>query len=158
MDIPIQHEAFSGRGLYLRPGTFLKGPRVLIDGAEAKGRFLKYFLRDNSGNKVLLRLKSNGLDPIPKIVIGGQTIEIARPLAWYEYLWMGLPIVLAFYGGALGTLVGLFAIYSSSHVFRSDRSTGTKFAISAAISIGSVVFFIVCIVILKLFLGQSSLS
>jgi hypothetical protein len=156
MDLPIEHEAFSGRGLILRTGGFFKGPRLLIDGTEAKGKRLKYSLRDNSGNQVDVRLKSNGLDPIPKVEIAGRTIELARPLTWYEYIWMGLPIVLVFSGGGLGVLFGLLAIYSSARVFRSDRSAGAKFGLSAVISLGAALAFFACVVLIQLLFGQPS--
>jgi hypothetical protein len=156
MDIPIEHQAFAGRGLALRTAGFFRGPRLLIDGAEEKGKRLKFSLRDNSGNHVEVRLKSNGLDPIPKVQIAGQTIELARPLAWYEYVWMGLPIVLVFSGGGLGALFGLLAIYSSARVFRGDRSTPAKFGLSGAISLGATLAFFACVLLLHLLLGQPS--
>jgi len=156
MDLPIEHQAFSGRGLALRPGGFFKGPRLLIDGSEAKGKRLKYLLRDNSGNSVEVRLKSNGLDPIPKVQFADQTIALARPLTWYEYAWMSLPILLVFAGGGLGALFGLFAVYSSTHVFRGHRSTAAKFGLSAVISLGAALAFFVCAVSIELWLGKPS--
>src|SRR5437667_1223873 len=89
MDLPIKHEAFAGRGLAVRTAGFFKGPRLVIDGGEVKGKRLRFSLRDNSGQEREIRLKTNGLDPVPKVQIGGQAIELARPLAWYEYVWMG---------------------------------------------------------------------
>ncbi len=99
MDLPIKHNAFAGRGLALRTAGFFKGPRLIIDGGEVKGKRLRFSLRDNSGHERETRLKTNGLDPIPKVQIGDQTIELARPLAWYEHLWMAIPIALVFVGG-----------------------------------------------------------
>src|SRR5439155_937042 len=86
MDLPITHEAFAGRGLAVRTAGFFKGPRLIIDGGEVKGKRLRFSLRDNSGQEREIRLKTNGLDPVPKVQIGGQAIELARPLAWYEYV------------------------------------------------------------------------
>ncbi len=51
MDLPIKHEAFAGRGLALRTAGFFKGPRLIIDGGEVKGKRLRFSLRDNSGQE-----------------------------------------------------------------------------------------------------------
>ncbi len=60
MDLPIKHEAFAGRGLALRTAGFFKGPRLIIDGGEVKGKRLRFSLRDNSGQEREIRLKTNG--------------------------------------------------------------------------------------------------
>ena len=152
-DLPIAHEAFAGRGLVLRPAGFLRGPRLLIDGSEAKGRRQRYSLRDNIGNQVEVRLRGNGIDPVPKVEIAGRTIELARPLTWYEYVWMGIPIVLVVAGGALGAVFGLLGIYASARIFRGERSTGAKFGLSALVSLGAVLGFFVTALFLQLLIG-----
>ena len=42
-----------------------------------KGR---YPVRSNRGEEVLIQLKGNFIDPIPKVIFGGETIVLARPL------------------------------------------------------------------------------
>ena len=143
MDIEISHSGFIGRGLILRQAGFFSGPKLFIDASEIKKQKGIYNLKDNAGNSVELKIKSNGIDPIPQLFINGEKLEIARPLFWYEYLWMGLPIVLVFAGGGLGALFGMIAIYSSARIFRSDRNLISKYVLSALISIGTgLVFFI----------------
>jgi hypothetical protein len=154
MDVPIEHEAFAGRGLALRSGGMFSGPRLLIDGAEVKGKRLRFSLRDNTGNTREVRLRSNGFDPIPKVEIEGRTLVLARPLAWYEYAWMGLPIVLVFAGGALGVLFGLSAVYTSARVFRGDGSATAKYGLSALISLGASAAFFACVIALQLWVGE----
>src|SRR2546430_9214175 len=73
MDLLIKHEAFAGRGLAVRTAGFFKGPRLIIDGGEVKGKRLRFSLTDNSGHEREIRLKTNGLDPIPRVQIGAQT-------------------------------------------------------------------------------------
>jgi len=153
MDLPIKHEAFAGRGLALRTAGFFKGPRLIIDGGEVKGKRLRFSLRDNSGQEREIRLKTNGLDPVPKVQIGGQAIELARPLAWYEYAWMGIPIALVFVGGGLGALLGLAAVYSSARIFRSGRGTAAKYGPSALISLGAALAFFFAAPVLQLLIG-----
>jgi hypothetical protein len=86
MEMPIQQEAFTGRRLAIRTAGLFKGPRLIIDGAEAKGRRQRYTVRDNSGKEVIIRLRTNHVDPIPKVEIGAKVIEPARRLRWYEYV------------------------------------------------------------------------
>jgi hypothetical protein len=149
MDLPIDSKAFSGRGLAVRTASLFMRPRLVIDGAEVKGKRLRFSLRDNSGNVREIRLKFNGIDPIPKVEIEGHTIELARALTWYEYAWMGLPIVLVHAGGGLGALFGVMALYASVRIFRSDRGTAAKYASSAIISAGATLAFFVCAVLIR---------
>lgn len=142
MDIPIQHAAFAGRGLAVRAAGLLKGPRLLIDGGEVRGRRFQFSLRDNSGSDRTIRLRTNWVDPVPRVEIDGQTIQLARPFAWYEYVWIGLPIVLLFAGGALGGLFGGLAMYSSGHVFRSKRRGFAEYGLTGLISLAAVLVFL----------------
>ena len=67
-----------------------------------------------------------------------------RPLYWYEYGWMALPILLAFAGGGLGALVGLGAAHLNSRIFWSDRAVWLRYVLTALVSLAAVgVFFIV---------------
>lgn len=155
MDIPIAHQAFQGRGLMVRPAGLLKGPRVVIDGSEVKGRRLRFPVRDNSGNELVIRLRSNGIDPIPKVEMLGQVLELARPLKWNEYLWIGLPILLALQGGFLGALIGFSATYSSARIFRSDRTAAAKYGLTALISLAAVGVFFVLVILLQILIGST---
>ena len=152
MDISIQHEGFGGRGLAVRTAGFFKRPRLLIDGNEVKGKRLRYTVRDNSGKEVPIRLKANFLDPIPRVEIASNIIDVARRFRWYEYVWMGLPILLVFAGGGhggLGILIGLMAVHSSTRVFRSERRPLAKYALSALISLAAVSVFVVLIILIQ---------
>ena len=150
MDYQVEHSDFQGRGLAVRTGGFFGGARLVLDGALVEGKRAKYTVRDNEGRPRVIKLKGNGLDPIPKLDVDGDIISLTRSLAWYEYAWMGMPIILVFSGGALGALFGLLATYSSARIFRSDRGTGSKFALSGLISLGAVACFIAGVTALQL--------
>lgn len=156
MRLAIKHEAFTNRGLGVHTAGVFKGPRLMIDGREAKGKRLRFSVRDNSGNQREIRLRTNMFDPIPKVEIGDQTIQLARPLAWYEYAWMAIPIVLGLSGGALGAMFGFGALYASSRIFRSDRGAFAKYALSALISLGAAVAFFVSVGAIHLLVGVPS--
>ncbi len=119
-------------------------------GERVKGSWVKFSLRDNSGINREIRLKSNGYDPVPKVEIDGETIVLARPLAGCEIILIGLPfIVLVFVGlgflwpvgVGLGVFFGLFAIFASARVFRSDLSTAAKYGVNTLVALGAVVAF-----------------
>jgi hypothetical protein len=142
MDIPIKHQGFANRGLALRVAGVFNGPQLILDGRKVRGKRLRFSVRDNSGVPCEIRLRSNYIDPIPKVQIGDQTLELASPLAWYEYVWMSFPIILVFRGGVLGSMFGIAAVYSNARTFRSDRATAAKYALSALVSIGAVLGYL----------------
>lgn len=150
MDIPIKHQAFANRGLALRPASLFNGPQLILDGRKVKGKRLRFSVRDNSGVPCEIRLRSNYVDPVPRVQIGDQTIELARPLAWYEYVWMSFPIILVFSGGVLGAMFGVAAVYSNARTFRSDHATAAKYVLSALVSIGAVLAYLATAVGLRL--------
>jgi hypothetical protein len=154
MDIPIKHQAFANRGLALRPAGVFNGPQLILDGRKVKGKRLRFSVRDNSGAQREIRLKSNYLDPVPKVQIGDQTLELATPLAWYQYLWMSFPIVLVYSGGVLGAMFGVAAVLASGRIFRSDHSTAAKYVLSALTSIGAILGYLASAVALRLLVGM----
>jgi hypothetical protein len=153
MQIPISHAAFKGQNLAVETAGFFRGARVLHNGNPVEKRKGRYTVRSSAGQEVPIRLKSNFLDPIPKVVIGDETVLLARPLAWYEYAWVGLPVLLVFAGGALGALVGVAATYTSARIFRSDRGAFAKYALTGVISILALVVFLVLVVIAQQMIG-----
>jgi hypothetical protein len=67
---------------------------------------------------------------------------------------MGLPVLLAFHGGALGALIGFPALYSSARVFCSQRGATAKYALSGLISIAAVFVFFALALSIQTLLGQ----
>ena len=153
MDIAINHASFQQRHLALRPAGFFRGPRLLQNNGELTGKKGRYEVQDDSGRARVVEVKGRFLDPLPKVTVDGADYELARPLAWYEYAWMGFPIVLVFIGGAIGGGVGFAAAYSSARVFRSERSAVVKYLLTGGISIAAVVVWVVLAGLLQIALG-----
>jgi hypothetical protein len=143
MEIPINLEGFEGRGLRLKTASLFSFPKLVMDGHRAKGRWMRYLLRDNQGNNIQAKLRFNGLDPIPKIETGERVLQLARSLQWYEYAWMILPVILVVAGGFLGAFCGVPAVYSSTRIFRSERAPALKFFLTGVISLGAGLAFAV---------------
>ena len=143
MEIPIQAKGFEGRRLAVQTAGMFSSPKLLIDGTPAKQEKGRYVLRDNAGSQVQAKLIYNHIDPVPKVEIAGDVIQIARSLTWYEYGWGGWPILLLFHGGAIGGMCGALATWSNVRIFRGNRSPVAKYLITGAISILAVVGYVI---------------
>jgi len=152
MDLPLEHDDFQGRGLAVRTAGFFKSARLLVDQGEVSGKRSKFSVRDNHGRTREFKFKMNGIDPVPKVTIDGTAIRVTRSLTWYEYLWMGIPIVLVFTGGGLGALFGVLATYASARIFRSSRKTGIKYALAGTVSLGAAAAFVISAGAIQLFI------
>ena len=131
---------------------WLKGPRLLVDGSEAPrgGKRGSFRLRRDDGSETEVRFKPDWIDPVPKLEVDGQLLQVARPLRWYEWVWIGLPITLLFVGGFIGALAGFIAASASVHVMRSERGALYRFGVSALISIAAVLIYLIAVVLLQL--------
>ena len=156
MDYPFEHPAFRGRSLAVRAAGYFRRARLVVDGAELAGKWGKFSLHDSQGQPHEVKLKASFLDPIPKVILDGTTIELARPLAWYEYAWMGLPILLVVAGGALGALFGIAGTYASTRIFRGERGSAAKYALSGLVSVGAVAGFLAAAVAFQLLVVWNS--
>jgi hypothetical protein len=153
MEFPISRSGFEGQNLSVETAGFFRGARVLHNGNPVERRKGRYPVRSNRGEEVFIQLKSNFIDPIPKVIFGDETIFLARPLTWYEYVWIGLPILLVFTGGGLGALVGVTATYASARIFRGERGVFAKYGITAVISVVALIAFVVLAVIAQQVIG-----
>jgi hypothetical protein len=143
MDIPVALPGMEGQKLALRLAGTFSGAKLVLNDQEVAKENGQFFLRSNVGSTLAVKFKSRFLDPIPNLIVGGQTIELAPPLAWYQYAWMAIPIILVFLGGAIGGLCGGLAAGISSRIFRSDRSEGMKYALTGLISVGAFLTYFV---------------
>lgn len=153
MQIEVQNSAFKKQRLTVLPASWFKGPQLLLNGTAAPRKWGRYKVADDSGNESVVQLKYNYLDPIPKVKIGEDVSQLATPLRWYEYAWIGAPIILIFSGGAIGGLVGALGANASGKVFRSERGALAKYGLSAVITVLAFVMFVVLATIFQLLVG-----
>ena|ERR1700689_857509 len=99
MRIEIKHPAFKSQRMSVKTASFFTGPKLLLNGVVAKRNGRSYLVMSDSGQEVPVKVLYNFLDPIPKVKIGEEMIELAKPLQWYEYVWIGIPMLLVFAGG-----------------------------------------------------------
>ena len=156
MKISIAQPGFEDQNIAIETAGFFHGARLLQNGNPVARREGRYALRSNAGDEVQVQLRSNLVDPVPQVKFGSKTIALARPLAWYEYAWISLPILLILIGGALGGLVGFPATYSSARIFRGERSTAAKYGITAGVSLMAFVVFVVLAVVVRALIARAS--
>src|SRR5205823_11632010 len=126
----------------IQSASLFSGPKLVINGkriVKANG-FLRP--RDDNGAEIAMRFRHRFFDPIPNLEIGGNLMQLAPPLKWYQYAWMMLPILLVIGGGLLGAICGVIAMMLSAHIFRSERPVALRYALTAAISLASVVVYV----------------
>jgi hypothetical protein len=142
MAIPLHIEGFEGQNIQVEPAGFFTAARLLVDGQPApKGKKPNQNrLTRNDGREVVVTWRPQLLD-MPKLVVDGKTIDIVKPLHWYEWVWSALPILLIIIGGALGGITGIIAFSINSKIFRSEQATLLKYIYTLLISVGSVIVF-----------------
>ena len=145
MSYPLFIPGFENHDIEIEPSGFIRGPRLLLDGNPApRGpKRLQYVLTLPNGSKSIVQLKPSILDPVPKVVVDGDQIEVVEPLSAIQLIWSGLPIIMLFVGGAIGGLIGGGAYWINNLVFRPEMSTAEKYILTALISAIAVVLFLI---------------
>lgn len=156
MKIPIELVGFEGQDLTLETAGMFKRARIIInDKPAAKGSKRDQFvINDNNGFKVVVQLQQSFFDPVPKLVVDGQSIKLAKPLNTLQWIWSAIPIVLVFVGGAIGGAIGAGAFWINLRVFRSEMGALEKYVLTGMISALAVILSLVVATIFGMALGS----
>jgi len=141
VDIRVVHPRFQRRALAVRPAGVL-GPKLLVDGVPSTREKGAYRVEDDEGRVSVVKLKG-GIDPIPKVEVDGQLIQIAPNLPWYDFALAAWPFALVAVGGALGGLFGALAVTANLRIMRSSRHAGARYALALTIGVGACVAYAV---------------
>jgi hypothetical protein len=148
MQIEIKHPAFKVQRLSVETASFFTGPKLLLHGVVAKRNGRSYIVMSDTGQELVVKVLHNFFDPIPKVKIGEETIELAKLLKWYEYVWIAIPMLLVFASGALGGFVGAGSAVVNGRIFRSARGTLPRYGLAAVTTVaGTAVFFVLAVTI-----------
>lgn len=139
---------FESRKVVVRSPGIFSGPKLLIDDEVVKGSWGKYTLRRNDGKEIAARVVNNFIDPVPQLVVDGQTYAPIPPLPWYQLVWAGAPILLLFIGGFVGALFGAVAAYFNTYIFRSSLQPVLKYVVTAFISGAAIVLYLILAMLL----------
>jgi hypothetical protein len=152
--LKITYPGFEGRGLALRPMGFFQGAAIVCDGHAAARKGRTFTLTDNGGAPVTFRLNGNFVDPIPAVVVGGQTtIRLGRPFAWHEYVWVALPLALLVVGGALGAVCGGVAMLVNARLLRSAEPAWIRYGLGLLVIVAAVIAWLVLATMITLAIG-----
>lgn len=118
--------------------SFWSGPKLLINGQLApKGRTRgEMLLQRNDGTQATAswRPQMFGVD-VPQLAVDGKVVQVVEPLKWYQWVWIGLPILLVFGGGALGALAGAIGLTISAKIMRQPLNGVVKYALTGLVTV-----------------------
>jgi hypothetical protein len=143
---PVQAEGFEGQTIEISSSSFFSGPKLLINGEPAsKGpKRNQMILRRNDGKEVIAFWKPRALGfDVPQLSIDGKDISIVKPLEWFELVWCGISIVLIFFGGLIGGVVGALSFSMNTKIFRSQTGAVMKYLTTGGVSVLAVIIYFI---------------
>ena len=145
--IPVYIPGFEGRQVWVQTAGAFSGSKLFVDGrpADPGPKRGQYLLHRNDGWQVTAFFKGGFPDPIPTLVVNGQTIRLAPPLAWYEWIWIGIPLLLIVLGGSIGGALGGAATALNAHLFRGQTNPAAKYFLSGLVSAACLVIWLVIV-------------
>lgn len=113
----------------------------------------KPFLIPKGNNEFLKAFpKQSFPDLIPTLEVNGVKNNIAEKLKWFQYLLGGIPILLLFFGGVLGAVIGVIATMTNYNIFRQEGILINKYLKVIGIIVSSLIIYLVLITLLQKFL------
>lgn len=157
MRYEVKHPAFVKRQLSVETtGKLIIVPRLFVNGEPATsvpGKYNHYLLASDAGVDTAIRFKTRYPDPIPKLMVGNDEIDLVPALQWYEYAWILLPYGLVTIGGAVGGLCGFLAVAANSRILRSERGALVRYLQSLMVTIVAVFVWLVIAVMIRMLIG-----
>lgn len=141
--IPVKVAGFENQKIEVKPSGFASTAKLFVNGLEAvKGKKRgQMLLRQDDGTEVIAKWKGNFLD-VPKLEVNGQIYHIDKPIKWYQWIWGGWPIMMIFFGGALGGICGAIALSVNLKIYRAeDIHPVLQYFITAVISVTSIFIY-----------------
>jgi hypothetical protein len=150
MIYPVKIQGFENQNIEVKQGLFT-GAKLLFNGQPAPSytRGVMLLSRDD-GSKVDATWKKEfmGFD-VPKLIVGGNEIQVVKHLQWYEYLWSGLLVLLLIYGGILGLVGAVFGLILNVRIFRSSKSRLLGFILTSI----ATILILVIVIAVKIIIG-----
>lgn len=136
MEMVLDLKGFEGRRLIARSASALSGPRLIVDGMPAKAHKGKYTIKNNYGQDIEFRWKPDLLMLDPALIIAGDTIHFHnKRLAWYEYVWVALPLTLLLIGGAIGGALGGAATCINASIYRTQPHVWMRYLATGTVTL-----------------------
>ena len=149
----VKIPGFENQSIEVKQGLFT-GAKLLFNGQPAPSytRGVMILSRDD-GSKVDAAWKKEfmGFD-MPKLIVGGNEIQVVKPVKWYEYLWSSLLCLVLFYAGIIGLVGYVFGLILNVRIFRSSKTRLLGFIFTAITTILILVIVIAVSIIIGLIL------
>ncbi|MGG3838465.1 hypothetical protein ABEV00_15780 [Paenibacillus thiaminolyticus] len=127
MKASISLDGFEGQEVEVKTNGLGK-PRLFINRQPVPvGKKGRMTLRRNDGTEAIATWKNSVIGDLPKLVVDGNVIELAKPAPWYVKLWCVLPLALIFVGGAIGGALGGIGAIANFAVFRTQLPAMAKY-------------------------------
>lgn len=142
---------FETQRISVQIGNGFGASKLFVEGrpappAKKRGKFA---LRKDDGTEATAYFKRSFPDPVPRLVVGDQTIHLAEPLTWYQWIWVAFPLVMLFLGGALGGFLGAMATMVNAKILRSEHHTGMKYLLSGIVSVAFIGCWIFIVLLIR---------
>jgi hypothetical protein len=148
LDYSLPIPGFEDKEVLIRLSYWV-GPKIFIDNNKIKPikknsltKNCEFILSSNYGKTVNVKFKHKFLDLVPKVYIDGVEFEIGRQLNIWEYIWICLPLIMVFVGGALGSLIATAAVYSNSILIRKPKNKFLKYMLPGITSVAAFWFYL----------------
>jgi hypothetical protein len=131
----------------------LERPVVWVNGNKLKksnkrGKPFIFTTPENNTYTIDIRPRLLGIDPIPKVFVNNEEIQLNENLKWYESLFASLPILLIL-GGISGGILGAVASVLNFKIMRKEISSLSKILLVCGVTILSLIIYFVAGVSLR---------
>ena len=154
MGYKVNPDGFDGQDLEVVI-SFWAGPKLLVNGEKAeKGpKRGQMILKHNDGKEVVAIFKQKMLgSDVPILEVDGKSIELAKPLTWQQWIFVGSPAVILFLGGALGAVMAMVGLYLNLKLFRSEINHILKYFLCIVVTVSFIIgYLLLSAIILLLF-------
>ena len=153
---PLRAEGFGSHEIAIKVNGFSE-PIVLVNGTPAPQAAKKnqFTLTREDGTNAIAELRvTNLLDPVPTVILDGNTVKVTNSLAWHEYIVIGLPILLVGIGGAIGGAIGVSATYLNGRVMRSSLHPVMRYAAAIGVAIAAFAVWLAISLTIRSMIGR----
>jgi hypothetical protein len=152
---PIRSDRFGNLSVAIEVNG-LNPPKILVNGTLApQGKDKNQFIiKSETGIETIVDLKiTNLFDIVPTVELNGSPVKVVKPLAWYEYVVIALPLVLIGIGGAIGGMIGAIAATFTRSIMRSNLNPVMRYAASVGVTIIAVTIWYALVLIIRSAMG-----
>ena len=134
---PVNIPGCENKKVEVQVAGFITPIKIFVNGEQSRPgkKRNELIINGKNGKPVSVFVQSAFFDTVPRLRVGGQTINVAPPLKWHQYVWSGVPLILVLYGGMLGAILALIGFIFNIRLARSNLSPLLRFAAIGGVTI-----------------------